>query len=280
MDSLIYKVSLLRIKCEQEINFNLDEQKKIIEKYDDQENNYFIDVVYKDNIYVIKDNFDFYWYMKKTKQKFINIRINLKNKEQIVNSVLYKLIHEKLNPILTSVLYYEIIQVGNISQLELGIKINKTQGDISNKLRLLTLPINIQEAILVNKIKERHGRAILKLKVFPNFEENANVVLFKIIKEKLNVNQTEDLVDQILGKTVGSKESLNIKKVKSRKQYNSAETGMIVDKIDKEIQKTLKTINDIFPKLEVELQQGIDKKDYVFLLKLKGINNGKNNSNN
>ena len=280
MDTLIYKVSLLRINCEKEINFNINEQKEIINKYDEKENNYFVTVVYNDNIYKLVDNYDFYWYMKKTKQKFINIKINLNDQKKIVDSILYKLIHEKINPILTAVLYYEIIQVGNISQLELGTKINKTQGDISNKLRLLKLPITIQEAILVNKIKERHGRAILKLKANPNFEENANVVLFKIIKEKLNVSQTEDLVDQILGKTIGSKESLNIKKVKSRKQYNSAETGMIVDKIDNEIQKTLKTINNIFPKLEVELQQGIDKKDYVFLLKLKGINNGKNNSNN
>jgi ParB family chromosome partitioning protein len=39
----------------------------------------------------------------------------------------------------------------------------KTQGAISNKLRLLNLSQEVQDALLNNQISERHARSLLKL---------------------------------------------------------------------------------------------------------------------
>lgn len=108
------------------------------------------------------------------------------------------------------------------------------------------------------------------------------VVYAKVLEQNLSVVQTDDMVDMILGKEVGVKDSLNIKRVKSRKEYKKPEAAIMVDEINRQLKNAVTNIHNIFPRLKIELQQGTDRKDYVFLLKLKGVNDndGKNNRDN
>ena len=46
---------------------------------------------------------------------------------------------------------------------------------------------------------------------------------------------------------------------------------IVIDKVDKELNETMKVLKKYFPNIDIELTHGIDKEDYVFLLKLKGI---------
>ena len=75
-----------------------------------------------------------------------------------------------------------------MTQDELARKMGLSQSAISNKLRLLTLDESVQEAILSEKISERHARTLLKV---PSHEKQKEL-LNKIINERLTVKQLED----------------------------------------------------------------------------------------
>ena len=59
--------------------------------------------------------------------------------------------------------YKKLMDDFGLTQTEIAEKMNKKQSTISNKIRLLTLPEDIQESILNNNLTERHARALLKL---------------------------------------------------------------------------------------------------------------------
>ena len=73
-------------------------------------------------------------------------------------------------------------------------KVSKQQSTISNKIRILTLPEDIQEVIVSNRLTERHARALLKLKN----ESDRRRVIERVVHNHLNVKQTEKLIDDIL----------------------------------------------------------------------------------
>ncbi len=52
----------------------------------------------------------------------------------------------------------------NVTQTEFARRHGKTQGEISNTVRLLDLPLPVQEMIILQKISESHGRTLLQLK--------------------------------------------------------------------------------------------------------------------
>ena len=87
--------------------------------------------------------------------------------------------------------YKNIMEKYGISQMELSEKLGKNQSTISNKIRLLSLPEDIQEILVDNKLTERHARALLKVE-----DDNSRMgILEKVLKHGLNVKQTEKLVD-------------------------------------------------------------------------------------
>jgi ParB family chromosome partitioning protein len=102
--------------------------------------------------------------------------------------------------------YKRLIDEHGLTQTLIAQKVGKKQSTISNKLRLLTLPEDIQISISKNKLTERHARALLKI----DDEEIRRYVIDRIVKNKLNVTQTEKLVTDLMNKHE------NIKKNKER----------------------------------------------------------------
>lgn len=84
--------------------------------------------------------------------------------------------------------FQALLDKGYMTQDELARKMGLSQSVISNKLRLLTLDESVQEAILSEKISERHARTLLKV---PSHEKQKEL-LNKIINERLTVKQLED----------------------------------------------------------------------------------------
>ena len=84
--------------------------------------------------------------------------------------------------------FQALLDKGYMTQDELARKMGLSQSAISNKLRLLTLDESVQEAILSEKISERHARTLLKV---PSHEKQKEL-LNKIINERLTVKQLED----------------------------------------------------------------------------------------
>ena len=67
---------------------------------------------------------------------------------------------ENLSYIEEAYAYRNLIDEYNLSQGEIAQRVGKTQSTISNKIRILSLPADIQKALLENKLTERHAREI------------------------------------------------------------------------------------------------------------------------
>ena len=98
---------------------------------------------------------------------------------------------KNLSPIEEAKSYKKLLDRGYLTQDELASRMGKTQGAISNKLRLLNLSTDVQDALLNNKISERHARSLLKIE---NEEEQVEI-LNRIMNERLNVRETENLIN-------------------------------------------------------------------------------------
>lgn len=97
---------------------------------------------------------------------------------------------ENLSPIEEALAYQQILDSQNLTQSELAKKVGKKQSTIANKLRLLQLPMTVQEAVRRKDITERHARALLKL----DSTAKQNNMLREIIDKGLNVEQTEQKI--------------------------------------------------------------------------------------
>ena len=97
-----------------------------------------------------------------------------------------------LSPIEEAKSYEEIMKIGNQTQSSLAEKLGKSQSSIANKIRLLTLPNEVQEALSHKKISERHARSLINI----DNKEKQLEILDRIIKEKLTVKETEQLINE------------------------------------------------------------------------------------
>ena len=88
--------------------------------------------------------------------------------------------------------FQALLDKGYMTQDELARKMGLSQSAISNKLRLLTLDESVQEAILAEKISERHARTLLKV---PSHEKQKELVA-RIINERLTVRQLEEVIKE------------------------------------------------------------------------------------
>ena len=97
-----------------------------------------------------------------------------------------------LSPIEEAKSYEEIMRIGNQTQSSLAAKLGKSQASIANKIRLLSLPEEIQNALLNKEIGERHARSLLSVED----KEKQLELLERIIKEKLTVKETEQIINE------------------------------------------------------------------------------------
>jgi len=101
---------------------------------------------------------------------------------------------EELTVIEEAVAYAKLLELQGLTQEALAQRLGKNQSTIANKLRLLKLPEQVQEALLQKHITERHARALIKLKD----EEVQIKLLQEIVEHELNVKQTEERINKLL----------------------------------------------------------------------------------
>jgi ParB family chromosome partitioning protein len=101
---------------------------------------------------------------------------------------------EELSVIEEAIAYAKLLDLHNLTQEALAQRLGKGQSTVANKLRLLKLPEEVQEALLQKQITERHARALIPLKS----SEKQIKILQEIIDLQLNVKQTENRVNRLL----------------------------------------------------------------------------------
>lgn len=125
-----------------------------------------------------------------------SIIVDFDDKESIELALLENVQRQELTAIEEAIAYRRILDMGYITQEELAKKTGKSQPTIANKMRLLMLDDDTQEALINHKISERHARSLLKLVGTGKELEMLN----RIIKERLTVRDTDDAIAVILGK--------------------------------------------------------------------------------
>ena len=113
---------------------------------------------------------------------------DLDDKESSKVALLENLQRKNLNPIEEARTYQKILEIDQMTQEELAKTMGKSQSAVANKIRLLSLPDDIQEALLKEQISERHARTLLNV----NDPKTQNELLNKVISDKMSVRKLEE----------------------------------------------------------------------------------------
>jgi len=133
--------------------------------------------------------------------KSIPVYLRSANDQQMLEMALIENIQrENLNAIEIALSYQRLMTECNLKQEELGERVGKNRTTVTNYLRLLKLPPDIQIAVRDNRLSMGHARAIINV-------DNADQQLYifkKAIGEELSVRKVEELVRE-LGQKSGVK---------------------------------------------------------------------------
>lgn len=116
--------------------------------------------------------------------------IKVDTKEAMVAlSLIENIQREELNPIEVATAYKQLLDECNLSQEEIANKVGKERSTVTNTMRLLKLPVKIQEHLIDGKISSGHARALLSV----TDESYQMLLLGKILKDQLSVRAAEKL---------------------------------------------------------------------------------------
>jgi ParB family chromosome partitioning protein len=104
-----------------------------------------------------------------------------------------------LNPLEEAQAYRQLIDEFGLTQEQVAERVSKSRVAVANTLRLLRAPHAVQKALLAGEIHEGHARALLALET----AEAQEAALAVVIKQGLNVRQTEALVRRLAGQEEG-----------------------------------------------------------------------------
>ena len=121
---------------------------------------------------------------------------DLDDKESSKVALLENLQRKNLNPIEEARTYQKILEIDQMTQEELAKTMGKSQSSVANKLRLLSLPDEVQDALLKEQISERHARALLNV----TDAKKQSELLKKVINNKMTVRTLEDEINNLYPK--------------------------------------------------------------------------------
>lgn len=119
---------------------------------------------------------------------------NLSDKETASIALIENLQREELTAIEEAVAYQKLLKLHELTQEALAQRLGKGQSTVANKLRLLKLPEEVQQAIMRKELSERHARALMQIK-----EKEVQLQLMGMTMENhWNVKQLEQKVEEII----------------------------------------------------------------------------------
>ncbi|HZF00433.1 MAG TPA: ParB/RepB/Spo0J family partition protein [Methylomirabilota bacterium] len=101
---------------------------------------------------------------------------------------------ENLNAIEEAHGYAQLAKQFQLTQEEISAKVGKSRAVVANAMRLLKLPETVQKFVREGRLSVGHAKVILGL----DNEKNQKLAAERVIKEGLNVRQTEGLVAKLL----------------------------------------------------------------------------------
>jgi len=151
---------------------------------------------------------------------------NVSNREMFEVSLIENIQREDLNPVEEATAFERLMKEFNLTQQELADHLGKTRSTVANTLRLMNLPEQIKEFVSRGLISAGHARALLSIQGEKKRIEMAR----RIIKQKLPVRETEDIVER-----------LRLKRTASGRRVAEKEKSPEVIEMEEELQRILGT---------------------------------------
>jgi len=148
------------------------------------------------------------------------------DREMFEISLIENIQREDLNPIEEARAFQRLMKEFNLSQQELADHLGKTRPTVANILRLINLPEEIKELVSGKLISAGHARVLLSI---PGEKKRIDLAR-KILKEKLTVRETEDIVER-----------WKVKGMPSGKRVARKEKSPEVIELEEELQRILGT---------------------------------------
>lgn len=112
------------------------------------------------------------------------------DQESIEIALIENIQREDLNAIEIAINYKRLMDECDLTQEQLSVRVGKNRSSVTNYLRLLKLPPDIQAALRDEKISMGHAKALLGVEQLTTL-----LALFKeVVSKELSVRQTEELV--------------------------------------------------------------------------------------
>lgn len=123
--------------------------------------------------------------------KTIPVIVKATEDEAMLRDALLENLHRSnLNPLEEAAAYQQLLEDFNCTQDDLAMRIGRSRPQISNTLRLLKLPTNVQKRVAAGVISAGHAKALLGLTESSLIEQLAA----RIVAEGLSVRATEEIV--------------------------------------------------------------------------------------
>ena len=119
-----------------------------------------------------------------------------------------------LNPIEEATAYYNLIQMGDLSQDEVAKRVGKARATVANSIRLLRLPEDIKKALSNGQISSGHARALLMVKT----DSELHSLFGKIVGQGMSVREAEEEAKKL---NEGSRAASNKKPKKEQPQKDA-----------------------------------------------------------
>ncbi len=137
-------------------------------------------------------------------EKVPSIIRDFTDEENMVIAIIENMQREDLNSIEEAEGLRQMIETYGFTQEEVSRSVSKSRPYITNALRLLKLPQNIQEKLANGQISPGHGRALLAAKDKQYQEKLCN----RIINEGLSVRKTEELANNFKTKKTEKRKAI------------------------------------------------------------------------
>ncbi|MDE2292501.1 MAG: ParB/RepB/Spo0J family partition protein [Elusimicrobia bacterium] len=131
------------------------------------------------------------------------VRAPRNDKDRLVLALIENIQRDDLNAIETALAYKKLMEEHEVNQTQLAQVVGKSKAAVSNTLRLLDLPEEMQKAVQFERISEGHARALLMVS-----DPEQRAALFKVVVEnQLSVRDAEKLAQRIAdGGRIGVKD--------------------------------------------------------------------------
>ncbi len=176
------------------------------------------------------------------------------DQEMLEMALVENIQRENLDAIEVAISYQRLLEECNLTQEALSERVGKKRATISNYLRLLKLPANIQVGIIEKKISMGHARALITV-------ENPDVqkrIFDQVVQNGLSVRQTEEMVRE------AASSSKNVKKA-TKNDALSFEMQKLRADLRLRLKRSvdLRTKDDGSGKVEIRFENEDDLRDLI-----------------